>query len=199
MLGQVDEAWAVGIPADEQARELGIESGVAWLAEIALIAGDLQAAADYLRTTCMELEDRGATAQLSTYAPHLGRILCMLGHVQEAEQLADKGRELGEPDDVWTQALMRQAYALVHSARGEHDEAVRLAREALDWWSRTDSLPRRGEAHCDLAHVLEAAGRRDEAVLAWRDALDCYDRKQVLPLATRVRERLATLEPATSG
>jgi tetratricopeptide (TPR) repeat protein len=120
----------------------------------------------------------------------------MLGHVDEAEQLAQKGRELGDPEDVWTQALWRQAQALVHSARGEHDEAVRLAREALDWWSRTDSLLRWGEAHCDLARVLEAAGRRDEAIAAWRDALDCYERKEVVPLAAHVRERLAALEPA---
>jgi tetratricopeptide (TPR) repeat protein len=118
----------------------------------------------------------------------------MLGHVDEAEQLADKGRDLGQPDDVGTQAFVRQADALVHSARGEHDEAIRLAHEALDWWSRSDSLPRRGEAHCDLAHVLEAAERRDEAIGAWRDALDCYERKEILPLARRVRERLAALQ-----
>jgi tetratricopeptide (TPR) repeat protein len=144
------------------------------------------------------LEERGATAQLSTYAPLLGRMLCVLGHPEEAEQLARKGRELGSPEDVWTQALWRQAQALVHSARGEHAEAVRLAQEALDWWSQTDSLVRQGEAHCDLARVLEAAGRRDEAVGAWREALDRYERKGIVPLVARVRERLAALEPASA-
>jgi hypothetical protein len=46
--------------------------------------------------------------------------------------------------------------------------------------------------------VLEAAGRRNEAIEAWREALDRYERKQVLPLAARVRERLASLEPASA-
>ena len=199
MLGQVEEAWAVGIPAVEQARELGIDAGPTFLAEIALIAGDLPAAAEYLRAACAEMEERGTTAVLSTYSPLLGRVLCALGDPDEAEQLAQKGRELGDPEDVWTQALWRQAQALVHSSRGQHEEAVRLAEEALAWWSRSDALQRTGDGYGDLAQVLEAAGRRDDAIVAWREALDCYERKQVLPLAARVREHLAELEPAVSG
>jgi class 3 adenylate cyclase/tetratricopeptide (TPR) repeat protein len=198
MLGQIEEAWAVGIPAEERGRELGVDSGTTFLAEIALIAGDQQAAAEYLRSSCEEMEERGSTAHLSTYAPLLGRVLCALGRPDEAEELAHKGRELGDPEDVWTQALWRQAQALAYSARGQHDEAVGLVEEALDWWARTDSLPRQGEAYCDLANVLEAAGRRDEAIAAWRAALDCYERKQILPLADHVRQRLAALEPASA-
>jgi class 3 adenylate cyclase/tetratricopeptide (TPR) repeat protein len=194
MLGKIEEGWAIGRQADEQARELGIDSGPTFLSEIALIADDQQAAAEYLRAACAGMEKRGTTAVLSSYAPLLGRVVCGLGNPDEAEQLAQKGRELGDAEDVWTQALWRQAQALVHSTRGQHDEAVRLLEEALERWSRSDSLPRHGEAYCDLGNVLEAAGRRDEAVTAWRSALDVYERKQVLPLAARVRERLALLE-----
>jgi class 3 adenylate cyclase/tetratricopeptide (TPR) repeat protein len=198
MLGEIEEAWAVGIPADEQARELGISSGPTYLAEIALIAEDRPAAAEYLRAACIEMEKRGTTAVLSSYAPLLGRLVCVLGDPDEAEQLAQKGRELGDADDMWTQALWREAQALVHSARGEHDEAVRLVEEAVEWWSRTDSLLRQGEGYCDLAEVLEAAGRREEAIGAWRDALECFERKQVLPYVARIRERLAALEPTSA-
>jgi tetratricopeptide (TPR) repeat protein len=144
------------------------------------------------------MEKRGTTAVLSSYAPLLGRVVCALGRPDEAEQLAQQGRELGDPEDMWTQALWRQVHGLVHSARGQHDEAVRLVEEALDWWSRTDSLLRHGEGYCDFAQVLEAAGRRGEAIAAWQAALDCYERKQVLPLADRVREQLAALEPASA-
>lgn len=196
MLDRIEEAWAVAVPAAEKARELGVRPGAIWLSEIALIAADQQAAAGYLRRGCEDLEASGATAQLSTYAAQLGRVLCTLGRLDEAEQLAAKGRELGDPEDVWTQALWRQAQALVHSARGQHTEAVRLAREAVDWWSRTDSLLRQGDAYCDLAQVLEVAGRRDEAAAALRGALDCYERKEILPLAHRVRERIEALHPA---
>jgi tetratricopeptide (TPR) repeat protein len=198
MLGRIEEAWAVGVPAVEQARELGIDSGPTFLAEVALIAGDEQAAAEYLRASLAEMEERGATAVLSTYAPQLGRVLCALGRPDEAEELARTGRELGAPEDLWTQALWRQAQALVHSSRGQHTEAVGLAREAVDWWLRSDSLLRTGEAYCDLGHVLEVADRRGEAIEAWRKALDCYERKEVIPLAARVRVRLSALEPASA-
>jgi class 3 adenylate cyclase/tetratricopeptide (TPR) repeat protein len=198
MLGRLDEAWAVITPATERARELGILSGPTFLGELALIAGDQQAAAEYLRAACVDMEKRGTTAVLSSYAPLLGRVVCALGDPDEAEQLAQQGRELADPEDVWTQALWRQAQALAYSARGRHDEAIALLEEAHVWWSRTDSLPRQGEAYSDLAEVLEAAGRRDEAIAAWRDALECYERKMVVPAATRVRQRLAALEPASA-
>jgi AAA ATPase-like protein/adenylate/guanylate cyclase family protein len=193
MLGQIEEAWAVAVPADEKARELGHEGGI-WLSELALIAGDEKAAVEYLRLGCADFERRGATGQLSTYLSQLGRVLAGLGRLEEAELLAHRGRDLGSAEDVWTQGLWRQAQALVHSARAENAEAVRLAQEAVDWWARTDSLPRQGEAHCDLAEVLEAAGRREEAIAAWGEALDRYERKGIVPLARRVRERLAALQ-----
>jgi tetratricopeptide (TPR) repeat protein len=86
--------------------------------------------------------------------------------------------------------------ALVHASRGEHAEAERLAREAVQLLEPTDGLQVQGDALCDLAAVLEAAGRREEAVIAWRDALERYERKGIVPLARRVRERLAEVQPA---
>jgi tetratricopeptide (TPR) repeat protein len=78
---------------------------------------------------------------------------------------------------------------------GDHTEAERFAREALTYIHKTDSPDMQGDTYCDLAEVLEAAGRRDEAVAAWHEALDLYERKGVVPLARRVRERLAALQP----
>ena len=125
----------------------------------------------------------------------LGRVLCKLGRHDEAELLARRGRELGDPEDIMTQHGWRQTQALVHSARGQHAEAERLAREAVDLSLRSDSPLNQGEALSDLAEVLEAAGRRDEAAAALREALDRYERKPVIPLARRTRERLAALQP----
>jgi tetratricopeptide (TPR) repeat protein len=139
------------------------------------------------------MEKTGNTATLSSYAPALGRVLCLLGQHDEAELLAQKGRELGDPEDLLTQAMWRQTQALVHSARGQHTEAERLAREAVDYSLRGDSLSHQGEAFNDLAEVLEAAGRHEEAIAALQDALDRYERKQVIPLARRTSERLTAL------
>jgi tetratricopeptide (TPR) repeat protein len=194
MLGRIEEAWAVALPADERLRELRMGGRGATLAEIALIAGEDSDAADYLRAACNEFEERGATSLLPSHTPLLSLVLTALGRVDEAEMLARHGREFGDPDDVWTQALWRRAEALVHSARARHGEAEQLAREAVEWASRSDSLLRQGDAYCDLAEVLETAGRRDEAIAAWQQALDRYERKEIVPLARRVRERLYALQ-----
>jgi tetratricopeptide (TPR) repeat protein len=194
MLDRIDEAWAVALPAEERLRALGLRSGGAWLAEIARLSGDYGRAAEYLRDACDALEAIGNTGELSSYAPELGRMLCILGRHDEAEPLASQGRELGTSDDVMTQQLWRQAQALVESSRGRHDRAESLAREALAFSQRSDNLFRQGDVLSDLAEVLESAGRHEEAVAALRLALDLYERKRAIPLARRSRERLAALQ-----
>jgi tetratricopeptide (TPR) repeat protein len=77
-----------------------------------------------------------------------------------------------------------------------HSEAELLAREAVGYSLHSDGPLSQGDAFCILAEVLEAAGRRDEAVEAYREALTRYEQKEVIPLARRVRERLASLQPA---
>ena len=90
--------------------------------------------------------------------------------------------------------------ALASSARAEHAEAERLAREAVAIITeRTDGLQCQGDALCDLAEVLAAAGRREESVEALSEALDRYERKQLIPLARRVRERLASVQQTQRG
>ena len=194
MLDRMDEAWSVALPAEERLRELAFATGGAWLGEIAVLAGDYEAAASYLRDACDAVEAIGNEGELSTYAPMLGRVLSKLGRHDEAELFARRGRELGHQEDIMTQHGWRQTQALVSSARGQHAEAGRLAREAVDLSLRGDSLLKQGEALSDLAEVLEAAGRRDEAAAALREALNRYERKPVIPLAHRTRERLAALQ-----
>ncbi len=194
MLDRIDEAWAVAIPALQRDREVGRRGGGIWLAEIARIAGDHEATAAYLETVCQYYEGIGATAQLSTYAPMLGRAVWALGRYDEAEQLARRGRALGAHDDLATQAFWRQTQALVESVRGEHAAAEQLAREAVDLSLRSDSLIHQGAVCCDLAEVLEAAGNRDGASAAWQEALGRYERKEIIPLARRTRERIAALQ-----
>jgi tetratricopeptide (TPR) repeat protein len=196
MLDRLEDAWAVALPADEHARELGSEAASEHLAHIATLAGDDAGAAGYLRRACDRYEAAGNTPVLSTYAPLLGRVLCAVGRHDEAETLAATGRELGDPQDVMTQTFWRETEALLRSHAGEHAEAERLAGEAVEWTERSDSLETQGDSFSILAQVLEAAGRRDEAVAAWQEALDRYERKGIVPLARRVRERLAALEPA---
>ena len=198
MLERFDEAWPLAHEQAERLRELSGgrgEFGQWFLAEITILAGDHVDAARRLRILCDYMEEHEAFAQLSTYTPWLGRVLWGLGEYEEAEALADKGRELGDPQDATTQMLWRQAKALVRASDGQHEEAERLARDAVAIAAGTDGLRFQGDAYADLAEVLEAAGRREDAVAAWQEALERYERKRIVPLARRVRERLAALEP----
>jgi tetratricopeptide (TPR) repeat protein len=143
---------------------------------------------------CRYLEETGRNGELSTFAPWLARYLCSLGRHNEAEALAKKGRELGDPNDNVTQVLWRNAQALVDAHAGRHAEAERVAREAVALDLAGDSTWELGNSYDMLAEVLEAAGRHDEAITAWHEALDCYDRKQVIPVARRLRERLTEVQ-----
>ena len=152
MLGRFDEAWATGRDANVRLRELtGSGDGEFTLAEIAAHAGDAEGAVEHLRAFCDSLAERGQRSMLSTFAPMLGRALCVLGRFDEAEQQAALGRDLGEEHDVATQSLWRQVLARVDSHRGRHAEAEALAREAVALTEPTDALNAQALALCDLA------------------------------------------------
>ena len=197
MLDRPAEARALALQGSERLRELtGEEGGENYLAEIATLAGDDNAAADYLRVFCDRLETHHRLNNLSTYAPMLGRSLCTLGRHDEAELLAEQGRTLGHEEDLLTQALWRQTQGRVLAHRGRSGEAEALAREAVAVTERTNGLNYQGDALCDLAEVLTADGRADEAAAALEQALDRYERKRNLAMARRVREQLGATQPA---
>jgi tetratricopeptide (TPR) repeat protein len=137
---------------------------------------------------------QGLLGYVATFAPELGRALCVLGRFDEAEQLAQRGHEVALPQDATAQSMWRQAQALVLAHRGEHAEAERLAREAVAIMEQTDSLNLQGDTLRDLAEVLHAAGRAEEAAATLVDALDRYERKRNLPMARQVREQLSDLQ-----
>src|ERR671915_304869 len=191
MLDRFAEAWPLALEASERLRELtGDDGGEQYLAAIATLAGDHETAARYLRIYCDRLETQGYRAFLATYAPMLGRSLTALDRYEEAERCARRGRALGDEKDPSTQALWRQVQALVNAHRGQHADAERLAREAVEIMEGTDSLTYQGDALWDLADVLTAGGS-DEAGAALTQALDRYERKRNLAMARRVQERLA--------
>jgi AAA ATPase-like protein/tetratricopeptide repeat protein len=199
MLTRFDEATAIVSSASDRLRELGTgDEGWEPRAEIAVLSGDHGSAVEYLRRSCELYEQQGSWALLSTYAPALGRSLCALGRYDEAEPLAQRGRELGADDDFVTQALWRQVQALVHAQRGEHAKAEQLAREAVAVAARMDGLNFQGDALCDLAEVLAGAGRTSDAAEALEQALDRYERKKNLAMVAQVRPRLEELRARVS-
>jgi tetratricopeptide (TPR) repeat protein len=197
MRDRIDEARAFAEAGEHRARERGRESYMP-SGMIESLLGNHEAAAVRIGAWCTAIENRGMTAGVAEYTAWHARELALAGRFEEADQRAEKARALNErrQNEPITQAVWRQASALAASHRGEHTEAETLAREALSRILETDSPQFQADAFCDLAEVLEAAGRRDEAVAAWHEALSLYERKGIIPLARRVRERLASLEPA---
>jgi tetratricopeptide (TPR) repeat protein len=192
MLGRFDEAWATAEEVNARLRELTGEelSAPEALASIATLVGDHEAAARYWRIFCDRLQERGNRAALSTFAPTLGRSLCMLGRYDEAESLAERSRELGDEQDVATQMLWRQVQAVVYAQRGQQEEGEQLVREAVALAEQTDALDWQGDALCDLAEVLERAGHDQDAATVLEDALDRYERKKNLAMVAQVRQRM---------
>jgi class 3 adenylate cyclase/tetratricopeptide (TPR) repeat protein len=192
MSDRIDEARELALKMEEYARKLG-NTEHHQIAVIESIAGNHGAAAERLGSMYVWARERDL-GDLGFYSAWQVRELALAGRHEEAADVW-LARPTEQRDDTHGQTLWRTAAALVASHRGEHAEAGRLAREALTLIRTTDSLKHHGDVLCDLAEVLDAAGRREEAVVAWNEALDCYERKGIIPLARRVRERLASLQP----
>ena len=77
--------------------------------------------------------------------------------------------------------------------RGEDDEAVRLAQEAIEWAETSDALEVIGDAYRDLAEVERLSGRRDAAAQTLEQALAAYEKKGLVPMAERTRQELDEL------
>ena len=83
-------------------------------------------------------------------------------------------------------------------ARGEVNDAERLAREAVAVSEGTDFLDPQGDVYADLAEVLLLVGSPKEAGAALRQALERYERKGNIVSTRRTQARLAELEKAAT-
>ncbi len=198
MLGRLDEARAL---LDELRAEL-IERGArnvlgaveGYAIDIELLADDPAAAITAGEASCRIHEELGHSSELSTVAAGLARTYCEVGRLDEAEHWALRSAELGSIDDASTQMLWREAQAKVLAHRGQHDDAERLAREAVEIGEKTEALNALADTYADLGEVLTLAGRREQAAEALGQALAHYEAKENVVMAGRMRDRLAALQ-----
>jgi tetratricopeptide (TPR) repeat protein len=199
MLGRTDEARALVTDLRSELAErggaqamVGAIEGYAMVVEF--LAGDLEAAARAGEDSCRLIGELGRWSELSTTAGGLAGVYYELDRLDDAERWAARAAELGAEEDAITQMLWRQATARVLAKRGEHEEAERLAREAVAVGETTEDLNSRAESWADLGEVLTLAGRPQEAAEALEQALVRFEAKENLVMAGRVLERLAALE-----
>ena len=198
MLGRSDEALPlVAELRSELAERGGAQAMVAAIEGYAMVVeflvGDLEAAVTAGENSCRLVGELGRWSELSTTAGGLAGVYYELGRLDDAEQWAARAAELGAEEDAITQMLWRQAQARVLAARGEYDEAERLAREAVEVGETTEDLNSKAETWADLGEVLTLAGRPQEAAEALEHALTRFEAKENLVRAGRMRKRLAAL------
>ncbi len=187
MLAQFDEARKMADTSSQRLAEFGTQRGSVWLADIAAVAGDYERASQYGRQAVNAFHEQGHLAFEASYGGRLARWLCILARFDEAERLAQTARSVSAQEAAW---LWRQVQARVHAHRGEHTEAERLAREAIEIVEQTDMLNMHGDAYWDLGEVLASSGRGGEAAAALEQALDRYERKRNLAMVAQLTPKL---------
>jgi tetratricopeptide (TPR) repeat protein len=106
-------------------------------------------------------------------------------------RLADEAQTLaGRRGDFSTLAVVRSVRARAASARGDDDDAVRVATDALKLVDPTEYIGLRADARRTLGEVLLEAGRLDDAADALAEALRLYEQKGSSVLAERTRALL---------
>lgn len=200
-LGRLNEARSLDAEVRrEQANRGAILFLATWASQegamLELLAGNPATAAARAKEGCRLLEEAGERSYLSTGACYLAQALYALDRLDDAQAWAQKGTELAPSDDVATQIFSRRVQAKVLARRTHHEEAERLAREAVSLSAATEAPIHQADAYADFAAVVELAGRRDEGVTALREALRRYERKEALVPARQIRERLAALQTA---
>jgi tetratricopeptide (TPR) repeat protein len=142
------------------------------------------------------LERMGDLAQLSTAAGVLAQAQFGLGHIDDAMASTELGERTTGEGDIASMVMWRGVRAKILAEGASLDDAMALAREAVEIGAPTDMLSLRAESHLDLAHVLTLARRPEEAAEQIRAALGLFEAKQhVMGLARA--ERL--LDAATSA
>jgi class 3 adenylate cyclase/tetratricopeptide (TPR) repeat protein len=157
----------------------------------ATAGGDLETAERLFRWGIAELEEMGEHGWLPNSCMHFARALCERGEYDEAETFWRRaGTDLFE-DEPWAETVGIGALARVRASRGQFEEALKLARRAVERAERTDVPLIRGDAWWDLAHVASQAKNTEEADDALRHALVIYEQKGMTVAASRARELLA--------
>jgi class 3 adenylate cyclase/tetratricopeptide (TPR) repeat protein len=195
MRGEFTEARRLIREAVPEALELGALSPIGLIAMaggyVERLAGEPERAIELMTISWKRLGEIGETGFRSTVGTILAYALVKAGGDADAEAVLDEVEALVSAGDFDPQARRRWVRALILSRRGEHEEAERLAKDAVDIVAPTDYLEVAADAYAALATVLEEAGKAGDAQKAWTTALGLYTQKGVVPRIAQVKEHLA--------
>ncbi|TDO14340.1 putative ATPase [Mycobacterium sp. BK086] len=181
--------------------ELGMRHAVLEVEQFAgiieLVADDATAAERHLRKAYNGFRRMGLDADTAETAALLARACLALDRDVEADELCTESERLA--GHAFKAAIAwRTVRAQLLARAGEHDEARRVAGEAVAIAERTDALVDHGDACLALASVLGAAGDTVGARAAAERALALYELKGAAALSEKARRLLAG-RPAPAG
>jgi class 3 adenylate cyclase/tetratricopeptide (TPR) repeat protein len=200
--GDLDRARHLSDEAIAAAERLGnrfmLAASSGFRGQIELLAGDPSAAEPHVRREHDTLLALGDDGHRSTSAAEFAVVLCDLGRVDEADRLATDAMSLAAEDDLASQVFGRLALARVGTARGDHEHAVAVAREAVEMYADAQCPEQSGQVWFTLALALRGAGRDQEAIDAARTAMSSFERKGIRPAAASVRAFIEEIGSAST-
>jgi len=140
------------------------------------------------------LQAHGEKDVLVALSALLAAALCAQGKDVEAEQLLQLSDSGGEHDWV-RHMLAKEVQAELHARRGEFDEALQLARQALTHVESTDDIEGQAHAMMQLAKMLSWSGNGEEAIPLLKEAGRLFEAKGHLVKADLADAALKKLEP----
>lgn len=192
--GRTDAARRMLGAARRSLEELGHRHGLLstemFAGLVELSAGDAVAAENAFRAAHDGFVALGASADAAQAAALLGRAVLAQDRLAEAETVSLESERLGGAD-LKTAIAWRAVRAQALARHGRVDEALDLARAAVELAEPTDALLDQADAHLTLATVLRFARRHDDAALAAGRAVELYERKGATVLAERAAELIA--------
>lgn len=181
--------------------ELGMRHAVLEVEQFAgvveLVADDATAAEQHLRKAYNGFRRMGLDADTAETAALLARACLALDRDTEADEFCRESERLA--GHAFKAAIAwRSVRAQLLARSGDHDEARRVAEEAVAIAERTDALVDHGDACLALATVLDAAGDTAGAHAAAERAIGLYELKGAAALADKVH-RLHGGRPVPAG
>lgn len=178
--GRTDNARSMIAAAHRTVSDLGLRHGQAetelFEGIIETIAGDPAAAEPHFRAALDGLGSLGVGADAGQAAALLAKSLLSQGRLDDADRYASESEKLAG-QNLKTAIAWRAARAEILSAQGRADEAVTLAREAVDIGAGTDIVLDHADACLTLSRVLAAAGDVDGATQARSEADRLHEAK----------------------
>jgi class 3 adenylate cyclase/tetratricopeptide (TPR) repeat protein len=171
-----------------------VSSHAKYAEQVGLLLGDAEFAERELRAGYESLEAMGERGFRSTMSAQLADALYELGRYSEAEHFASLSFELTSTLDIASHAKAGAVNAKLLAVRGEYEAGERVAREAAELASTTDSLFMQAQVLMSLADVLRLASRDADAIPIIRRVVAISQQKGDLVTATKAKTRLAVLD-----